>query len=702
MALKPKLSFAWRPAVLAWALAAAPNCWPQTIVNITAHPESPGVSIPNNFVGLSFETGSLTSSTGFPATNPVFRQMVSQIGPGVARFGGNSVDQLAGWVRGQRTSSTPTSVLTSSDVDPVFAWARAVDWRVLFSVNLGKGDPTSDADEANYVYGTASDVLLGLEIGNEPDLYHSNGLRPSTYTESDYLSEWQTFANAIQAETPAAQLTGPAAAGSITTWTSSFAQQEGSRIILLTQHLYPLAPTSVNPNASNAASIPNLLSSSIRTTEDNDGAELQQIASSAKIPWRMAETNSCYDGGQSGVSDVFASALWAADYMFTLANRSSAGVNFHGGGTGTYTPIAVSGSTITARPLYYALLLFHAAARGRMVPVDVSAAGINVTSYGALDADGTLRVLVVNKDQTQNAAVTITPGGSYTTALAMPLTGPTLSSTSGIALGGAAIALDGTWLPAHLAGAALASGAYTASVPAGSALLVSFGNGAMAVENAAGGQPQIAPASLASAYGQALGMAAASPAAPTPNLAGIAATITDAAGVTQPLSLTYAGTSQVNFLVPSNAATGTARVTIGAVSGTVAVGGTSPGLFELSSDGTAAALAVRVPNGQTSQTAVPTFDCSGGTCNSVPIAIDNQSTVYVSLYATGIRGATSVTCTVGGVPVPVVYAGPQSLYPGLDQVNISIPASLAGSGAVKAIVNAGGQASNPVLLTLGG
>ena len=99
------------------------------------------------------------------------------------------------------------------------------------------------------------------------------------------------------------------------------------------------------------------------------------------------------------MSDVFASALWGIDYMFTLAGNSAAGVNFHGGGSGSYTPIAVSGSSITTRPLYYALLFFGAAAHGRVVPVDVNAGRTNVTAFGVLDSDGTLRVTVVNKDR---------------------------------------------------------------------------------------------------------------------------------------------------------------------------------------------------------------------------------------------------------------------------------------------------------------
>jgi uncharacterized protein (TIGR03437 family) len=686
---------------LAWAAAG----WAQTTVTVAAHPESPGIAIPRDFIGLSFESGSLTTVSGFPAENPVLQRMVAQVGPGLLRFGGNSVDQLTSWMRGQRTPSTPTSVITSSDADRAFAFARAVGWRVLFSLNLGHGDPATDADEADYVYGSASDVLSGFEIGNEPDLFHSNGLRPATYTINDYMAEWQTYANAIRARVPAAVLTGSAAAGSITTWTTTFASQLGSRIALLTQHLYPLAPTSVNPNASNVASIPHILGSAARQTEDTDGSQLQQIAQGQRIPWRMAETNSCYNGGETGVSNVFASALWGVDYMFTLAGRNAAGVNFHGGGTGTYTPIAVTTTQATARPLYYALLLFRAAARGRVVPVTVSTTSVNLTAYGALDDDGTLRVTVINKDMTQDAAVSVAPGAGYTTALAMRLAAPAVDSTTGVTLGGASVQADGSWLPAQLENVPASGGAFATTVPAASAVLAVFGSGSMAVANAAGGGLEIAPNSLASAYGQALGVVESQPPSGTPvaGLAGVIATITDAAGATRPLSLAYAGPSQVNFLVPAGTATGAATVHIGAVNAAVTVSTAAPGLFSMGASTTAAAGAIRVPNGQTTQTAVPVFDCGSGTCNPVPIAIDNQSTVYVSLYATGLRGAaSSVTCTVGGVPAPVTYAGPQGVFPGLDQVNISIPAALRGRGAVDVVVSAGGQASNAVRLAFGG
>jgi hypothetical protein len=466
--------------VLICVLVSAAACWCQTAVAITAHPESPGISIPSNFIGFSYEAGSLTTATGFAvsAASPVFQRMEEQVGPGVLRFGGNSVDQLTGWQRGQRTSTTSTSIMMSSDADRALNFARTVGYRVLWSVNLGHGVPATDADEAQYVYQTASDVLLGLEIGNEPDDYHSNGLRPTTYTTDDYLAEWQTYANAIQTETPTAVLTGPAGSGSITTFTSAFATAEGSRIALLTQHFYPLAPSSKNPTAKNVASIPDILDDAIRQTANTDGSELEGIAQGQKIPWRMSETNSCYDGGQAGVSDVFASALWGVDYMFTLAGNSGTGVNFHGGGTGNYTPIAVSSAgVVTPRPLYYALLMFRAAARGRLVPVNVSANGVNLTAYGALDSDRVLRVTVINKDMTNNATVSIKPGKGYSTASAMRLAAPAADSTTGITLGGASVQANGVWSATQLENLSASGGTFAITVPAVSAVLISFGNG---------------------------------------------------------------------------------------------------------------------------------------------------------------------------------------------------------------------------------
>jgi uncharacterized protein (TIGR03437 family) len=73
------------------------------------------------------------------------------------------------------------------------------------------------------------------------------------------------------------------------------------------------------------------------------------------------------------------------------------------------------------------------------------------------------------------------------------------------------------------------------------------------------------------------------------------------------------------------------------------------------------------------------------------------------LYGTGIRGRgrlDSAACTVGGAAAPVLYAGPQGGFAGLDQVNVLLPRSLRGSGSVAVRLSVDGLAANPLELNI--
>ncbi len=681
-------------AALAFTARAQTNTLP---VLITVNTGSPGAAIPRDFLGLSFETGSLTSATGFPAENTQFQQMVAQLGLGWLRFGGNSVDQT-GWARGQRTSASPSTTLMASDVDRVIGFARATGWRVLWGLNLKSSTAGTAADEADYVQQNGSDVLAGFEIGNEPDLYSGNTL-------VNFENNWKSFADAIQAMSPRAVLTGPADAGNISTWTGPFVNTESSRLALVTQHFYPLGPPPTVPASQpNSASIPNLLSANTRGTADSAAQSLQTIVTKPAMPWRMAETNSCYDGGYDGVSNVFAAALWGVDYMLTLAGHASAGLNFHGGGTGLYTPIATSTTggtaTIAARPLYYAMLMFGTALGARVVPVTVNSSRVNATAYGLLDAAGGLRVFVINKDMQFDAAVQITPGSAYTQATAIRLAAPSLTEKTAITLAGASVAADGSWTPQAGETVQGSGGTFNLTVPAGTAAVVGFGGTKLGIGNTAGGNALVAPVSMASLYGTGLGFFVRS--TPTVNLpatlGGVSAAVVDSAGVSRAAPLIYVSPTQVNFLVPDGTAPGTATVTVGGASGTVQVAPVAPGLFTLGATTVAAATAERYSLDGVDQGPVPVFDCTSGTCKAAPIALDGQSNVYLTLYGTGIRGGSHVTATIGGVSSPVQYAGAQGQYPGFDQVNVQVPGAL--GGTVNVVVTADGQASNAVTVAV--
>jgi len=82
-----------------------------------------------------------------------------------------------------------------------------------------------------------------------------------------------------------------------------------------------------------------------------------------------------------------------------------------------------------------------------------------------------------------------------------------------------------------------------------------------------------------------------------------------------------------------------------------------------------------------------------------------SDTLFLVLYGTGIRqhgGLGAVAVRIGGVDAQVVYAGAQSDYLGLDQVNVRIPRALAGRGEVELQLDVAGISANPVRLRMSG
>jgi uncharacterized protein (TIGR03437 family) len=75
--------------------------------------------------------------------------------------------------------------------------------------------------------------------------------------------------------------------------------------------------------------------------------------------------------------------------------------------------------------------------------------------------------------------------------------------------------------------------------------------------------------------------------------------------------------------------------------------------------------------------------------------------MYAALYGTGFRNATgSIACTMNDQPVSPLYIGPQPAYPGLDQINIELPATLRGAGVTAVSCTVEGQTTNSVSINI--
>ncbi|MDF5714092.1 MAG: glycosyl hydrolase family 79 C-terminal domain-containing protein [Rhizonema sp. NSF051] len=436
-------------------------------IQISVDFNQPGRFIPSDFTGLSYEASTLPNSTVFNSDNKIFLNFVRQLGKrGILRIGGNSVEKTF-WKGGKRTSQTDKTSITEDDLDSLFDFAGKAGWKVMLGLNLGQSTPEVAASEAEYAARIAKNQLLSIEVGNEPDLYYKNGLRSSTYQYSDFLQEFTTYFDTIRDSVPNVPFSGPTTASATDTWVVPFAKDAASRIILLTQHYYRMGP----PQNSDVT-INRLLS------PDNNivkiAQKIQTAAQQNNLPYRIAECNSVYQGGKQGVSNVFASALWGVDFMFTLAQNGAAGINFHGGAAGIYTPIAVSQGEYSARPLYYGMLLFKLGSRGRLLPVTVSQNSVNLTVYAVLSDNDHVLLTVINKDSSQDATLAIDLGCQLTRGSVLRLTSPSLDSTSDITLGGSSVKSDASWQSHTQEQAQISENIASVEVPAASAALVTL------------------------------------------------------------------------------------------------------------------------------------------------------------------------------------------------------------------------------------
>jgi uncharacterized protein (TIGR03437 family) len=219
----------------------------------------------------------------------------------------------------------------------------------------------------------------------------------------------------------------------------------------------------------------------------------------------------------------------------------------------------------------------------------------------------------------------------------------------------------------------------------------------------------VAPGSLVSANGQNLAAGYPGPifgVLPTV-FDGTSVSIIDSAGRTTIAPLFYVSPDQVDFEVPATVATGLAKVVVDSngvnqTAANVQISAVAPALFTLNNSGLAASYALRVSAGGTQTVEQVYSQDNTGLISANPINLGSSTDqAYLILYGTGFdtAGTSNVMATVNGVNAPVLYAGPGGSA-GLDQVNILLPASLAGSGNVNVQLTAAGVVANPVQVTI--
>jgi hypothetical protein len=403
--------------------------------------------VPAQYLGFSIEPANVCYASQLAESNPAFLQLFKNFGQGTIRVGGDTGDATATWSpTGQASCDYDALVMTPSQVDSFFSnFVEPIGYGVSWQVPLFNPDNlASDAAEAAYV--AKQPGIDTVEFGNEPNLY------PNASTEyQTYIDQWNTAYEDYVADGGTAAVSGPGVGYSGTsTYITNFLAQDASKLSEVTAHFYD--GSSHNP----ASTCQNLLTfSKLQSFIESNVA----LASSYDLPFVMAETNTYAQGGVIGVSNAFCSALWAADYTLFALQEGAQGLDFHGapdyppgnkGGTLEYfSPILDNG---TPAPEYYGLLFYHemTLAGGHLVTATVNNA-TDLDAYGVVGTDRKLRVALVNRSGTRYK-VTINTDVPYAHAQKITLKAPALDSTSGVTLGAASVATNGTFqpIPAHL------------------------------------------------------------------------------------------------------------------------------------------------------------------------------------------------------------------------------------------------------------
>jgi hypothetical protein len=458
------------------AEAAAPSALP---VTVAIDPLTPGAAVPQRFLGLSFEVAAL-GQLGQDAYRGDLVTLLRSLGPGILRFGGITADENVAWT----DADTPRPAWASSTIGPaqisaLGVLARRSDWKVLLTVGLAHYEPQAAAREVAAAHAALGPYLAGVEIGNEPNAYGSHGFRELPWLAQGYEEQVSDYREAIEALTPDVPIAGPdvSGAGAFGEWGDEEALAQ--KPVMLTGHHYPLGCAQTPP-----PSIETLLSAATRGAAANSLSTYLKVADLYGIPMRIDETNTVSCGGVEGISDTFASALWATGYITQAMAAGAAGINLEGNPTNCagYTPLcapspaAAALGALDAEPEWYALLLTRSLIGARPLPTTISAVGSPNLVAAAFSGPGHSLKFVLADNEPPGAsplALSLQVGSGMGAAQIQRLTAPAQSATSGVQLAGRTVAAGGSWRePAQSESVAAGSGTAAVELAPGSAALV--------------------------------------------------------------------------------------------------------------------------------------------------------------------------------------------------------------------------------------
>ena len=452
------------------ATAAAPDSASADSLRITVHPDQLGNELKPGFVGLSFGAGTIAQDSYASTDLGGYLRTLGH--NGVIRVGGNSGDATFWTSTGEPAPSWATSgTITPDKLQHLATIVRGAGWKMILAVNLKHPDPARAADEAKYARQIFGRSLMAIEIGNEPNFYYSSA--------AAYYTDFESYVAAIKQAVPGVGITGPEAETNHSSWLGDFAALEAGHpdVSEISGHTYPASVCGTS-----TASIPELLGTGSVQYETANAQAAISAAAQLGVPAAMTETNSVVCAGARGVSDAFASSLWALDYGLMIAQQGIVNADFMDGtnaaGCDPYSPLCPGTGDLTAQPIYYGMLATELVGTGRFAALDNPDAA-DVRAYAVRHGHRLTVVLDDVQDPATNGASTVTLklGGGFgcgrLTSLATSSPAG-LSATTDVTLGGQQVGPHGAFLPPRSTPVSVHDQTAIVTVPAGSAAIIQF------------------------------------------------------------------------------------------------------------------------------------------------------------------------------------------------------------------------------------
>ena len=440
---------AWLPAMLGAviALSLSPGVAAQApLATVDVQTQPLGARIPADFVGISLEVSTAGQGLAIPpaamqmgkpaqpgaeyayalghpgAPNTIFFKFLRNLGPGVLRLGGNSQDNTCWDAPAAPHPDWCKGAITPGDLKLDSEAAVVSGWKLILGLNLKQNSPEWALGEVTG--GVAKQIpsreLLGLEIGNEPDLFERDGSRPAHYSAADGAREFLSYIQAFR-KNPVAKSYAAIGPATCCSWRNpsdlaTFLNVVGpENVKLVTVHEYPETTC-----GNRTVTIEQLLSPALMARFNDAAKALIAEARKQNLPIALAETNSASCGGMKGVSNAFAATVWGLDWLFSSAQDGFSNVNIHISyrtGGSAYNPVESIGwqdasghwhYRNTAQPLYYAMAMFAQHASGkRLLPAEIKT-DANIKAYAVSTcARCAVSVFVINKDFTASGRVRV-------------------------------------------------------------------------------------------------------------------------------------------------------------------------------------------------------------------------------------------------------------------------------------------------------